>query len=183
MVSTLRQLVMRRAVPLMFQGGEVLETRDFSFPTPPTLDIVAMKSSNPGWFQWYRDWIALRTNQGGNTRGLTGNNSYYIQHPGSNVIAGRFWDQGGAGDETFVITNNSNNNYQGYVIGFQQPGVYRLVHNSDARMYGADFGAGDVPELLEVRADSPGHDGLSHSATLPRVPPYSGLIYSLVEPR
>jgi 1,4-alpha-glucan branching enzyme len=75
--STLAAAIMLTSpgIPMIFQGQEMLETRDFGFKTPTAVDFE--RAADPkfkGIAQIYRDLIALRRNLAGKTGGLTGQN-------------------------------------------------------------------------------------------------------------
>ena len=50
------------------------------------------------------------------------------------------WDQGGPGDDVVVVANFANRSYNSYEIGFPRWGGWRVRFNSDAGVYGNDFG-------------------------------------------
>jgi hypothetical protein len=64
---------------MIFQGQEMLETREFGFRPPTPVDFN--RAADPkfrGIVQMYRDLIALRHNVAGKTGGLTGQSSTWM---------------------------------------------------------------------------------------------------------
>jgi 1,4-alpha-glucan branching enzyme len=97
--STLAAAIMLTSpgIPMIFQGQEMLETRDFGFRTPTPVDFN--RAADPkfrGIVQMYRDLIALRRNLAGKTGGLTGQNlNVFHLDDGNKTLAYHRWEQGG----------------------------------------------------------------------------------------
>ena len=87
-------------VPMLFQGQEFIEDGWFSDTDP--LDWQKQESNMDIWAQ-VRDWIALRRNREGETRGLTGPH-IQVQHidEAAKVIGYHRWAYGGAKDDVVV---------------------------------------------------------------------------------
>ena len=97
-------------IPMIFQGQEMLETRDFGFSTPTPMDFSrATDPQTSGIVQMYRDLIALRRNLQGTTRGLTGQSLNVFHRDDNNkTLAYHRWDAGGTGDDVVVVANFAN---------------------------------------------------------------------------
>ena len=95
---------------MIFQGQEMLETRDFGFRTSTPVDFN--RAADPkfrGIVQMYRDLIALRRNLAGKTGGLTGQNLNVFHLDDRNkTLAYHRWEHGDAGDDVVVVANFSN---------------------------------------------------------------------------
>src|SRR5213076_2401256 len=94
--STLAAAIMLTSpgIPMIFQGQEMLDTRDFGFKAPTAVDF--QRGTDPkykGIAQMYHDLIALRRNLGGETRGLTGQNLNVFHLDDSNkTLAYHRWE-------------------------------------------------------------------------------------------
>lgn len=161
-------------IPMLFQGQEFLQGKWFRDDVP--LDWH-LDEQFRGIVRLYRDLIALRRNQGGVTRGLQGQsvNVFHINDD-ANVLAFHRWMDGGSGDDVVVVANFSTAPLENYVVGMPYPGQWKLLLNSDAIDYSAQFEGFPATDLEAVPA---GHDGLAASATL-SIGPYTALIYSRV---
>ena len=88
----------------------------------------------------YRDLIALRRNLSGVTRGLCGQNVHiYHFDDGAKLIAFHRWDKQGPTDSVVVAVNMTNQNRDGYVIGFPRAGLWKTRFNSDSSNYDPEF--------------------------------------------
>ena len=116
----------------------------------------------------YGDFIQLRLNTQGTTRGLCGQNvDVHHVDQANELVAFRRWDQGGPGDDVLVIINFSNQSLKDYEVAFPGDGVWRLRLNTDWDGYSDQFdnlGIGDVT----VR------DGRTNV----KIAPYSVLVFS-----
>ena len=159
-------------IPMLFQGQEFLEDEWFRDTDP--LDW-SKKNRFAGVFRLYRDLVRLRRNWFDDTRGLRGQH-VHVHHVNDQdkVIAFHRWDQGGSGDDVMVVLNFRNRGHERYRIGLPHGGRWRLRCNSDARVYGDDYG--DHPGWDLAAADGP-YDGLGHSAET-GIGPYTALIYT-----
>jgi len=72
----------------------------------------------------YRDLITLRRNRSGVTQGLCGQSIhiYSVDHE-AKIIAFHRWDKQGPTDSEVVVVNMTNQNRDGYVIGFPRTGL------------------------------------------------------------
>lgn len=124
-------------IPMLFQGQEFLENEWFRDQDP--LDWSKAVRYR-GILNLYRDLIGLRRNLGGNTAGLSGQN-LHIHHLNNwdKLIAFLRWDQGGPGDSVVVVANFANRSWAKYVIGFPEPGLWKVRFNSDWAGYDHEF--------------------------------------------
>ena len=126
---------------MIFQGQEMLETRDFGFKTPTNVDFSRATDANfKGIVQMYHDLIALRRNLAGTTGGLTGQNlNVFHLDDGNKTLAYHRWENGGAGDDVVVVANFSNVPLPSLNIGFPRVGQWRVRFNSGANVYDRSF--------------------------------------------
>ena len=157
-------------IPMIFQGQEFLEDEWFRDTDP--LDW-SKKERFAGVFRLYRDLIHLRRNWSDASRGLRGKgvNVFHLNEA-DKVIAFHRFDDGGPGDDTVVVLNFANRAYDRYAIGLPRGGGWSLRLNSDARVYGDDYG--DHPSFSVDARDTP-QDGLGFSGEV-GLGPYSALI-------
>ena len=176
--STLAAAIMLTSpgIPMIFQGQEMLETRDFGFKTPTAVDFE--RAADPkfkGIAQIYRDLIALRRNLAGNTDGLTGQNLNVFHLDDSNkTLAYHRWENGGSGDDVVVVANFSNVPMQNLNIGFPRQGQWQVLFNSGATVYDPGFMNGDS---FDATANPGSKDGLNFNANV-GFGPYSVVIFS-----
>jgi 1,4-alpha-glucan branching enzyme len=165
--STLAAAVMLTApgIPMIFQGQEMLETRDFGFKTPTPVDFNrAADSRFKGIVQMYRDLIALRRNLAGQTGGLTGQNlNVFHLDDGNKTLAYHRWENGGTGDDVVIVANFSNVPLPNLSLGFPRGGLWRVRFNSGAKVYDPSFDNGDS---FDTTANPGGKDGLNFNATI-----------------
>ncbi len=152
-------------IPMLLQGEEFMQGG--SFNDWQALDWERAEKLS-GMVLAHKHLIALRKNQYGNTRGLTGQ-SFTILHLNeeSKVLAYHRWDQGGAGDDVVVVFNFANRTQKDYIINFPRPGHWAIRFNSDWKGYSLDF--------KEVPSPEPDVESGSAAVTLA---PYSVLILS-----
>lgn len=176
--STLAAAIMLTSpgIPMIFQGQEMLETRDFGFKTPTAVKFD--RATDPkfkGIVQMYRDLIALRRNLAGKTGGLTGQNlNVFHLDDGNKTLAYHRFDNGGAGDDVVVVVNLSNVPLPNLNIGFPRGGRWVVRFNSGAKVYDSSFENGDS---FDTTANPGGKDGLNFNANV-GVGPYSVVILS-----
>ena len=176
--STLAAAIMLTSpgIPMIFQGQEMLETRDFGFKTPTAVDFN--RAADPkfkGIVQMYHDLIALRRNLAGKTGGLTGQNlNVFHLDDGNKTLAYHRWENGGAGDDVVVVANFSNVPLPILNIGFPRGGQWHVRFNSGAKVYDPSFENGDS---FDTAANPGGKDGLNFNANV-GVGPYSVVILS-----
>ncbi len=159
-------------IPMLFQGQELLEDRWFQDKDP--IDWSRAKREN-GIFNMYLDLIALRRNLSGVTRGLCGQNIHiYHMNGDAKLIAFHRWDEQGPKDSVVVVVNMTNQNRDGYVIGFPRAGLWKTRFNSDSYNYGPNFANHPTPDV-ETRGE--GSDGLPCSGEI-GIGPYTVVIFS-----
>lgn len=176
--STLAAAIMLTApgIPMIFQGQEMLDPRDFGFRTPTNVDFSRAADANfKGIVQMYHDLIALRRNLAGTTGGLTGQNlNVFHLDDGNKTLAYHRWENGGAGDDVVVVANFSNNPLPNLNIGFPRGGQWHVRFNSGATVYDSSFQNGDS---FDTTANPGGRDGLNFNASV-GIGPYSVVILS-----
>ena len=159
-------------LPLLFQGQEFCEDRWFSDRNPLSWDKT---ERNPGFLQLARQLIRLRRNLDGQTAGLRGPHTALLRvDDESKVIVHHRWWQGGAGDDVIVALNLSTRVIAGYRVGLPWCGTWRLRCNSDAPLFGHDFG---VAHTTDLNAAPVPWDNQRFSAEL-TIGPYTALVYS-----
>jgi 1,4-alpha-glucan branching enzyme len=152
-------------IPMIFQGQEFLEDGWFDDHDP--LDW-SKEQKYAGILELYKALIALRRNQTGFSRGLTGQN-LEVTHLDNEqkLIAYHRWELGGPADDVVIVANFANRTHEAYDLPFPANGPWRLRLNSGDPKYDAEFPAttvGDV-EVQENRGTV-------------AIGPYSVLIYS-----
>ena len=159
-------------IPMIFEGQELLEDRWFQDTVP--IDWSRAEDEH-GILGMYRDLIALRRNLSGVTRGLCGQNIHiYHFDDGAKVLAFHRWDRQGPTDSVVVVVNMTNQNRDGYCIGFPRAGLWKTRFNSDSYNYGPNFYNHSTPD---VEADREGADGLPCSGEI-SIGPYTVVIFS-----
>ena len=142
-------------IPMIFEGQELLEDRWFQ----DTVPIDWSRAEDEHGILWmYRDLIALRRNLPGVTRGLCGQNIHvYHFDDGAKLIAFHRWEKEGPTDSVVVVVNMTNQNHDGYLIGFPRTGLWKTRFNSDSYKYDPNFCNHPTPD---VETDKEGADGL-----------------------
>ena len=159
-------------IPMIFQGQELLEDRWFQDKDP--IDWSRIEGEN-GILRMYRDLIGLRCNRSGVTRGLCGQNIHiYHFNNEAKLIAFHRSDKQGPKDSVVVVVNMTNQNRDGYVIGFPRDGLWKTRFNSDSYNYGPNFANHPTPDV-ETRAEKT--DGLPCSGEI-SIGPYTVVIFS-----
>jgi len=159
-------------IPMIFQGQELLEDRWFQDKDP--IDWSRIEEEG-GIFGMYRDLIALRRNRSGVTRGLCGQNMHlYHFNDEAKLIAFHRWDKQGPTDSVVVVVNMTNQNRDGYVIGFPRAGLWETRFNSDSYNYGPNFANHPTPD---VKAHEKETDKLPCSGEI-GIGPYTVVIFS-----
>ncbi|HYR57090.1 MAG TPA: alpha amylase C-terminal domain-containing protein, partial [Chthoniobacteraceae bacterium] len=174
--STLAAAIMLTTpgIPMLFQGQEMLETRDFEFETRAPVDFDRV-TKFPGIVQMYRDLIALRRNIAGKSNGLTGQHiNVFHQDDGNKTLAYHRWENGGAGDDVVVVANFSDAPLPNLNIGFPRGGQWHVRFNGGASVYDPSFINGDS---FDTTANPGGRDGLNFNANV-GVGPYAVVILS-----
>lgn len=159
-------------LPMLFQGQEFLQGEWFRDDVPLDWDLNEAFS---GIVRLYRDFMRLRLNKKGYTRGLCGQftNVFHV-NDSDNMLAFQRWDQHGKGDDVVVVVNFSSEPKKDYVIGLPDEGIWKLRLNSDAKIYSNDFEgffSSDTEGFPE------GQDGLTHHGAI-NIGAYSMLIFS-----
>ena len=158
-------------IPMIFQGQEFLEDGYFDDEDP--LDWTKVKTYS-GILQLYKDLIALRTNNEGNTGGLAGfsTNVHHVNDFGK-VVAYHRWGDGGIGNDVVIVMNFSVKQKDVYRIGFPHEGNWYMLFNSDSSAYADDYE--DIGH--DVIATPFGYDGMAFSGIVD-LAPYSVQIFS-----
>src|SRR3954447_6760925 len=131
-------------IPMLFQGQELLEDRWFD-------DTVALDwskaSTHAGVLRIHRDLIALRRGGDGVTRGLRGPGVAILRaDTDRKLLVVHRWAEGGRGDDVVVVLNLADHVEEALDVGVPAPGRWRVRLNSDASVYGEDFGAHDTDD-------------------------------------
>jgi 1,4-alpha-glucan branching enzyme len=84
------------------------------------------------------------------------------------------WDRQGPTDSVVVVVNMTNQNRDGYCIGFPRAGLWKTRFNSDSYNYGPNFYNHSTPD---VEADKEGADGLPCSGEI-SIGPYTVVMFS-----
>ena len=104
-----------RGVPQVLAGDECLEHRSKPWPHAPHLDTRRGDTVAAAVVACYHDLIGLRRNLGGTTAGLSGPHLSLLHHnPHSKVLVWHRWDEGGPRDDTIVVANFGNNDFNEY---------------------------------------------------------------------
>ena len=163
-------------IPMLFMGQEFLEDGHFDANDP--LDW-SKRTTFAGIRAMYKDMIALRRNQGGVTRGLTGQSTNVFHVNDSwKVLAWHRWMNGGENDDTILVANFANAGRTNYRIGVPRAGLWHCRFNSDWSGYDATFGTWPA---LDASADNVPWDGMPYSIVI-SIGPYTGLVYSQGDP-
>jgi 1,4-alpha-glucan branching enzyme len=124
-----------------------------------------------GILEMYRD---LKRNLSGVTRGLCGQNvQIYHFDDRAKTIAYHRWDKQGLTDSV-VVVNMTNQNRDGYAIGFPRFGLWKTKFNSDSYNYGPNY-ANHPTSDVEVTEDK--FDGMPCSGKI-GIGPYTMVIFS-----
>ena len=159
-------------IPMIFQGQELLE--DLWFQDKVPIEWSRAEGEN-GILSMYRDMIALRRNLSGVTQGLCGQNIHiYHFNNEAKVIAFHRWDKQGPKDSVVVVVNMTNQNRDGYCIGFPRAGLWKTRFNSDSYNYGPNF-ANHLTPNVETREERT--DGLPCSGEI-GIGPYTVVFFS-----
>jgi 1,4-alpha-glucan branching enzyme len=159
-------------IPMIFEGQELLEDRWFQDTVP--IDWSRAEDEH-GILGMYRDLIALRRNLSGVTRGLCGQNIHiYHFDDEAKLIAFHRWDRQGPTDSVVVVVNMTNQNRDGYCVGFPRAGLWKTRFNSDSYNYGPNFYNHSTPDV-ETREE--GADGLPCLGEI-SIGPYTVVMFS-----
>jgi 1,4-alpha-glucan branching enzyme len=159
-------------IPMIFEGQELLEDRWFQDDVP--IDWSRADDEH-GILVMYRDLIALRRNLSDVTRGLCGQNiQIFHSDDEAKLIAFHRWDESGPNDSVIVVVNMTNNNIDGYVIGFPRSGLWKTRFNSDSYSYSPDFANHPT---IDVETREEGVDGQPCSGEI-SIGPYTVVVFS-----
>jgi 1,4-alpha-glucan branching enzyme len=159
-------------IPMLFQGQELLEDHWFQDTVP--IDWSRAEDEH-GILGMYRDLISLRRNLSRVTRGLCGQNLHiYHFDDGAKLLAFHRWDKQGPTDSVVVVVNMTNQNRDGYRIGFPRAGLWKTRFNSDSYNYGPKFANHPAPD---VETHEEGADGLPCLGEI-SIGPYTVVIFS-----
>ncbi|MCD6639904.1 MAG: alpha amylase C-terminal domain-containing protein [Nocardioides sp.] len=160
-------------IPMIFQGQEFLTGGWFRDDVPLDWD---QREDFHGTVRLYRDLIRLRRNWHDTTRGLSGH-EVAVTHldEDANLLAFHRWAEGGPGDSVVVVVNLDAEERHEHRVEMPLAGRWTLELNSDARVYGDDFGD-FASHDVEAVTDEHG------TAASVSIAPYSVLVYSLAEP-
>ncbi|MEY2796300.1 MAG: 1,4-alpha-glucan branching enzyme GlgB [Planctomycetota bacterium] len=164
-------------IPMLFQGQEFLEDGWFQDTDPVDW---SKKTTFAGINALYRDLIALRKNESGLTRGLTGQ-STNVHHVNNSwkVLGFHRWMNGGEKDDVIVVMNFSSTPRSGYRVGFPRDGRWKVRFNSDWNGYSSDFANMGTYDL-DASYSTP-WDGLPASGIFD-IGAYSCVIFSQGDP-
>ncbi len=128
-------------IPMMLQGAEFLQEGAFN-------DWQALEwrhaDKHGNFVDAHRHLIALRRNIHGNTAGLSGQHTaIFHQDDNNHVIGFHRWDQSGAGDDTLIIANFSDQVLHEYRLPLPIAGTWQVRFNSTWKGYSEDF-----PEII-----------------------------------
>ena len=159
-------------IPMIFEGQELLEYRWFQDKVP--IDWSRAEDER-GILGMYRDLIALRRNLSGVTRGLCGQNVHIFHfNDAAKLLAFHRWDKQGPKDSVVVVVNMTNQNCDGYRIGFPRAGLWKTRFNSDSYKYAPNFYDHPAPD---VETNGEGADGSPWSGEI-SIGPYTVVIFS-----
>ncbi|WP_460502759.1 alpha-amylase family glycosyl hydrolase, partial [Hymenobacter agri] len=161
-------------IPMIFQGQEMLADGAFVDTEPVQWQRAEERGGLVGL---YRDLIALRRNQRGNTRGLTGQHARVSHINNADKLVAFVRQSGDAtapGDTTVVLANFANQAHAGYTIGLPGPGHWTVRFNSDWQGYDGEFG--DMPSF-GLDAEEGEYDGFAWHGSI-AIAPYAALILS-----
>ncbi len=159
-------------IPMIFQGQEFLEDEWFRDTDP--LDWSKAHRYR-GILNLYQDLIRLRRNLDGQTAGLSGQN-VHVHHINNSdkMLAFLRWDQSGPGDSVMVVANFANKSWDRYIIGFPEPGLWKVRFNSDWAGYDYEF---HNSPSFHIWTHPGERDGLPYQAEI-AIGPYSCIILS-----
>src|SRR5262249_27075110 len=139
-------------IPMIFQGQEFLEDKDFAFPMGTPLDWNYAERFSGIWAA-YHDLITLRKSD---PALMDENIQVYHQNNQAKVLAFRRWDPKTA-HRLVVLANLGQQSFTDYQIGLPNGGAWYVQFSSDDRKYSEDFGG--VPTQRVLRAKTSPYDG------------------------
>ncbi len=124
-------------IPMLLQGQEFIQ--DGAFNNWQDLDWENV-SRYEGIVNAHRDIIALRKNDHGISRGLTGNSvSLFHINDADRILAYHRWHRGGPSDDVIVIINFGSRSFPEYKLSVPVPGQWQVRFNSSWRGYDEAF--------------------------------------------
>lgn len=133
-------------IPMLFQGQEFMEGGSFNDWQALDWDKA---DTYKGITEAYRRLIRLRKDADGVTAGLLGQNiNLFLVDKEKQVIAYHRWLDGGAKDDTVVIINFSDKQYDVYELNFPIDGTWKVRFNSSSRDYGQDLKGIGVADIV-----------------------------------
>ncbi len=159
-------------IPMLFQGQEFLRDKWFTDSRPLNWD---RSEKYQGIVQLYRDLIRLRCNKEGLTKGLTGQHCHvvHVDDVGKVLVMHR-WHDSGPNDCTVVVFHFAEGRKERYRIPLPSTGVWKLLFNSDSRIYHPWL---DDTQVVGFDTDSVGMNGFVASEEI-ALGAYSCLIFS-----
>ena len=162
-------------IPMLFQGQALLEDKWFSDQDP--LDWKRLKKFS-GIRDMYRDLIGLRRNLEGRTRGLQGQHTQVlVADDNDKVLAFLRWYDNPATDGVLVVLNFKDTTYDGYAIGLDLAGKYKLLFNSDWSGY-SEHNV-DAPTYEDIGTEAVEQHGRGHRVVL-NLGPYAAYVLAAV---
>ena len=159
-------------IPMMFQGQDLMEDKWFSDTDP--LDWSLLDHFH-GVNRMQRDLIHLRRNLKGGSRGLQGGHTQVLTaNDNDKILAYLRWYDDPSEDGVLVVLNFSNQNFDGYAIGLDRPGYFRLLFNGDWAGY-TEHNT-DAPLSGELKTEAVEQDGKEFRVIL-NVGPYGAYVY------
>ena len=159
-------------VPMLFQGQEFLEPKNFTFPTGSPLSWTNAATFG-GMLRAYQDLISLRKNDNHLSDVLLGSNLLaFHQNEDAKVLAFR---RGGSKDPhpIVVVVNFGDKSFSNYRVGMPHGGSWAVLFSSDDTRYSDKFGGS--PHVKTRTADNISYDGFSNSLSL-EVAPFTAIV-------
>lgn len=129
-------------IPLLLQGQEFMQEGAFNDWQELDWDKAEQFA---GIVLAHRHLIDLRVDKHGFTAGLTGQSIALFHQDDTNAILGYHrWDKGGVRDDTLVIVNFSDREFDDYLIRLPLGGTWQCRFNSNWHDYGKDFSESSV---------------------------------------
>ncbi|WP_392424358.1 alpha-amylase family glycosyl hydrolase [Barrientosiimonas humi] len=156
-------------VPMLFQGQEFLEDEWFRDDVPLEWSL---KETYHGIERLYADLIRLRRNASGASAGLRGQQTAVtLLDDQAKLMAYVRRAQGGPGDDVLVVVNASAQERRDVVVPVPAGGRWRLLVNSDAKIYSDDYG--------DLGSDADAFEENGQARVRVSIAPYSVLVYGL----
>eukprot|EP00931_Biecheleriopsis_adriatica_P115138 TRINITY_DN90974_c0_g1_i1.p1 TRINITY_DN90974_c0_g1~~TRINITY_DN90974_c0_g1_i1.p1 ORF type:complete len:669 (+),score=105.22 TRINITY_DN90974_c0_g1_i1:39-2009(+) len=150
-------------IPMLFQGQEMMIDETFTAYAPMNWAMLFM---HYGQFKLHQRLIKLRRNVYGTTRGLTGSGVQVWSDEAEKVLTAHRWDQGGPGDDVFIVFNFQGKDVQHYNLTFPVEGLWKRTFNSNSAVYSSTGLKASSKAEKHGANDSTGHKVLAESAGL-----------------